>query len=281
MRTIGPRKRQTATAEVLRRSATRSPTRSRCSAKSSRAAGGCSHHRWSSNTLVDDEALGTTARRRRCLQTEGVRTFPRPLSGGGVEHERCERTVLHYRDVPVPPTPTFLTARTVAGLLGIGTRAGAGADGVGLGRGIGGDLSPAAPGFTGERPPCFKTFADQAVIAIQNARMFKETLRGARAADRHRRGAAGHQPLGGRRGAGVRNPGQRPAPLRRRPDGVFLVADDLWIHAAGLARWWNRRDARRPKPLEQTITARVAQPLVQSTPTPRRRCPAAERCAAS
>ncbi|MBX3642627.1 MAG: GAF domain-containing protein [Rubrivivax sp.] len=126
--------------------------------------------------LVDEQAQVRLAAAHGPATAALQRTYPRPLAGGGVEYAIQQRRVLHHRDV-LADADVHPALREVARLLDIGPYSHAMAPMLWEGRGIGviNVTRQPATGFSEQEIGLLKTFADQAVIAIQNARLFNET----------------------------------------------------------------------------------------------------------
>jgi signal transduction histidine kinase len=126
--------------------------------------------------LVDEEGMLRTAGFRSAREKPEralAGTFPRRLEGTATEIAIRERRVVHFGDVlaePGVPAPLVRIAKT-AGSFSI-----AFAPMLWEGRGVGAiqvSRDPPQP-FSDKELALLKTFADQAVIAIQNARLFSE-----------------------------------------------------------------------------------------------------------
>ena len=100
-------------------------------------------------------------------------TFPRPLEGTATEQAIRERRVIHFPDIlAAPDAPVSLLRIARAG----GNFSIAFAPMLWEGRGVGAiqvSREPPPP-FSDKELALLKTFADQAVIAIQNSRLFDE-----------------------------------------------------------------------------------------------------------
>ena len=136
------------------------------------------HHLFESSEqgilLIDDDGQLHLGAHRGVARERLEGLFPLKQAGP-IEPSIRERRVLHYKDVledaDVPAGVRFIASR-----LGIGSYSQAIAPMIWEGRGVGSLYVTRQPpdGFSDKEIGLLKTFADQAAIAIQNARLFHE-----------------------------------------------------------------------------------------------------------
>ena len=209
-----------ASARSSPRSRVRSPTPRRCSSASSRAAQRLFDGKVVGIPIVrEDGQMSSRAYRGPERARTSERIYPTP---GGRDQRRGHRD-------PAPGDPaTTPTSRRPAcrrppatPSASIGVRAGIFAPMFWEGRRDRRDLGRPrdASGPSADKEiALLRTFANQAVIAIQNARLVQRDARGARPPEGIVRGAVGHLELGRRHAPGVRqDPRELRAPVRRHP----------------------------------------------------------------
>ena len=158
--------------------------------------------------MREGDSVISTVHEGPLTYSAGVRrSLDRTTAGGRsiVDAQTC-----HLPDVEVGDVAEFVTARKLAAQHGF--RASVAAplkrEGTAIGAVV---LRKVEPGpFTPQQIQLLETFAAQAVIAIENARLFTELKRVAGAADRHFRDPACHLAVADRCAAGPRRRWSRP-----------------------------------------------------------------------